>query len=133
MSAVPSTLPNHKIVVVEDSEAVRRSLTLLLRTRGFAVEAFASAVELIGLRRVPDADCLLIDYKLPRMDGLALLPQLRAAGCTAPAILITGYFTNELKSRALQAGFDCIMDKPPERLTLVDQINRMIADSANRS
>lgn len=126
MSAVQPIAPSHKVVIVEDSEAVRRSLTLLLRTRGFAVEAFASAIELVSMRHVPDADCLLIDYKMPKMDGLTLLSRLRSLGCLAPAILITGYVTNELRRRALEAGFVSVIDKPPERLKLVDEIHAVI-------
>jgi len=128
---VPERVPPAKVVVVEDSDAVRKSLTLLLRTRGYAVEAFASGVELLSAKHLPDADCFLIDFKMPKLNGLDVLGRLRGAGVLAPALMITGDLTIDLKARAMDAGFVNVIEKPPERLALVDQIAAAIDGEAS--
>lgn len=118
----PATASPAKVVVVEDSDAVRKSLTLLLRTRGYAVEAFSNGMELLSARTLPDADCYLIDFKMPRLNGVDLLRRLRDGGVLAPALMITGDLTLDLRARAMAAGFVNVIEKPPQRLALVDQI-----------
>lgn len=114
MMTIPTRpLESGHIVLVEDDENVRRSLTLLLRARGFTVEVYRNAMELLTNRSMPRADCYLIDYKMPRMDGLDLIKRLRELGVVAPALMITGFFSNTLKARAEAAGFSDVIEKPP--------------------
>jgi len=123
----PSTL-KHRVVVVEDSKAVRHSLELLLRTRGYFVSAFEDAEHLFNADHSPQADCFLIDFRLPAQDGLQVLTALRAAGSAAPAIMITSCLTADLRARALAAGFRSIVEKPPQRLCLIDEVANAIAE-----
>lgn len=104
--------PAQHVLLVEDDEGVRRSLTLLLRSWGYTVDVFRSGAEVLSLRKLPTPDCMVIDYKMPHLDGLDLLPQLRAAGMTAPAILITGFYSNSLADRAKKLGFCSVIEKP---------------------
>lgn len=114
------------IVVVEDDESVRRSLTLLLRARGFSVDVFRSGIELLASRRLPEADCLVIDYKMPNMNGLDLLRSLRDQGLNTPALMITGYFSNTLSSEAAEAGYDSVFEKPSFGVGLLDRIQSLM-------
>ena len=77
------------VVIVDDDPAIRNSLAFSLRTEGIAVLAYASGAEL--LREIPASGtgCLVIDYKLPGMNGLDLLAELRRRRIATPAILIT--------------------------------------------
>lgn len=127
------TMPDQKtplrtgrIVLVEDDDDVRRSLTLLLRARGFSVDVYQSGMELFSNLTLPEPDCFLIDYKLPRMDGLELLQKIRARGSTSPALLITGYFSNTLESRAKDAGFHSVIEKPPTSSILLAKISAIL-------
>ena len=130
MSSGDASLDSGKIVLVEDDDDVRRSLTLLLRARGFTVEVYRSGVELLSNRRLPDADCYVIDYKMPRIDGLELIAKLRAIGLTIPALLITGFFSNTLKARACEAGYHDVIEKPPLNRALMDAIDRIMAQKS---
>lgn len=127
MSAESKPLESGHIILVEDDENVRRSLTLLLRARGFTVEVYRSAVELLTNRTLPKADCYLIDYKMPNMDGLDLIRRLRELGIKAPALMITGFFSNTLKARAEDAGYADVIEKPPVGSALLDCLNAVMA------
>ncbi len=126
MSLAPASLQHGRVLVVEDNDDVRRSLTLLLRARGFSLDAYRSGIELLSNRALPDADCLLIDYKMPRIDGIELITRIRAAGSTVPALMITGYFSNTLKRRACEAGFHDVLEKPAFGGHLAAQIADLI-------
>ncbi|MCI4644579.1 MAG: response regulator [Hyphomonadaceae bacterium] len=118
-----------KVVVVEDSEPVRKSLNLLLRTRGYQVASYSHAKDALAATYKSLPDCYLIDFKMPDMDGMELLAELRRAGYSAPAIMVTGVITADLKTRALAAGFHSIVEKPPRRLALMDEVADAIASS----
>lgn len=132
MTTVDLSLQTGKLVLVEDDDDVRHSLTLMLRARGYSVEVYRSGVELLSNRTLPEADCLLIDYKMPRLDGLELMTKLRTAGLTAPALMITGFFSNTLKSRAQAAGFTDIIEKPPPGNILLARIIELIVPNSQR-
>lgn len=100
------------MLLVDDDQAVRRSIKLLLRARGFTVRDFGSAAELLADRMSRSCHCLIADYLMPSMDGLALLERLRATGWTGCAALITGCYQKGLEQRALEAGFLALVEKP---------------------
>ncbi|MGH1421573.1 MAG: response regulator [Hyphomonas sp.] len=126
MSDQKTPLQSGRIVLVEDDEDVRRSLTLLLRAHGFSVDVYQSGMELFSNRTLPEPDCYLIDYKLPKMDGIALLQKLKTRGINIPSLLITGYFSNTLQTRAEDAGFHGIIEKPPTSSDILSKISDIL-------
>jgi len=111
-----------RIALVDDSEAVRRSLSLLLRASGLDVTCFDSGAAAEADPALGDADCLLIDFKMPGLDGLRLLSKLRARGVKAPAILISGVVTGVLSEKAEAAGYTAFVRKPMTQADLLDGI-----------
>ena len=97
------------VVVVDDDPAVRGSLAFSLQAEGFSVRSYASGPEL--LREIPDVRCLVIDYKLPGMNGLDLLTELRRRQVSAPAILITTHPSAAVRQRAAAASM-VLIEKP---------------------
>lgn len=119
-----------RVVVIEDDDSVRRSLTMMLRARGFTVKVYRSGVELLSNRTPIDAHCMLVDYKMPRVDGLTLLSRLREAGNVTPALMMTGFFSSTLRGRALDAGYSEVLEKPMHSASLMSWISGTIAPAA---
>src|SRR5690349_3294374 len=100
------------VFVVDDDEAVRDSLRLLLEADGRLVRDFAGGPELLaGLPDAP-AGCLVLDYQMPVIDGLDLLDRLRARKVSLPVIFITGLCDARLRRRARGSGVQAILEKP---------------------
>jgi FixJ family two-component response regulator len=105
----PAAPAKAHIVIVEDDPALLNALAFALEVDGYAVTSFAEAESVI--RRPPRADCLVIDQKLPGMNGLGLIAHLRALGPRPPAILITTNPDQRLRRAAAKAQV-AIVEKP---------------------
>ena len=116
-----------RILLVEDDPGVRRSLQMLLHARGYDVRAHGSVATLLADPVLKTASCLIADYRLGDGDGFALLRALRQRGWLGPAIMITGHGSPEIASRALAAGFSCVIDKPLRDDFLASTLARLIA------
>ena len=100
------------ISLVDDDESIRRTTTRLIDSFGFRTAAFESAEMFLTSGRLHDTSCLIVDVRMPGMDGLQLQSQLAAAGCRIPIIFITAYDDKESRRRALQAGAVAFLGKP---------------------
>jgi FixJ family two-component response regulator len=98
------------VVIVDDDPAVRNALTFSLRTEGIDVLTYESGAALLAA--VPESiGCLVLDYKLPGLNGLDLLAELRRRRIPAPAILITTHPTSAVRQRAA-AAHAALIEKP---------------------
>jgi len=114
------------ILLVEDHPGVRRSLQLLLRAQGYQVKAYLDGQSLLNEAQNLGAACLIADYRLANMDGLAVLTILRARGWDGPAILITAFPSPDLAEKAHAAGFDLVLEKPLHPRVLIRQVERFV-------
>lgn len=112
------------VLLLEDDNAVRRSLQLLLQGRGFDVKAYANADALLADPQVAKAGCILADYRLHASDGIEVLRTLRSRGWTAPAILMTAFGSDDLAARAASAGFIEVLEKPFRDHAVVAALSR---------
>lgn len=110
------------IYVVDDDSDVLGSLQFLLETDGFDVRTFKSGAALLGDEASDGADCFVIDYKMPSMNGLDLVRCLRDREISAPVILITGHLDEQLSERAANAGVRYVLHKPLLDESLVGHI-----------
>jgi two-component system, LuxR family, response regulator FixJ len=117
------------IIVVDDDRAVLSSLRFLLETEGFAVRVFASAKALLAAADIASARCLLIDYRMPDLDGVELAKALRKRSITAPIFLVTAHGDAGLGSRAAAAGIDRVVEKPLLDSTLLELLSRIPSSS----
>lgn len=110
------------VCVVEDDDWVRDSLTFLLETHGFAVQAYRSGAEFLGDDEHRKAKCLIIDQHMPGMHGLDVIAELRRQGIAVPAVLITGRLDAAMSRRAGELGVRAILEKPFSVAQLVELI-----------
>ena len=119
-----------KVYVIDDDEAVRDSMRVLLESFGIGVSDYASAGDFLARVSAPANGCMLLDLHMPGMSGLELLELMRRRGWDLPVIVITGRSDDLLKERALRAGVVALLDKPVDESTLMNALDRALADSA---
>lgn len=119
------TTPRKLVLVIDDDPAVLGSLQFSLEVDGFAVMVFHSGEELLDGQPFPQAACVVVDYKLPAMDGISLVAELRRRSIDSPAILITSNPPAEVKRRANEAGLT-IVEKPLLGNALIEAIRNVL-------
>ena len=118
----------HLIALIEDDDAVRRSLHLLFAAHGYDVLAFPGVAGIASDPQVLRAACLVADLVIPDGDGLSLLHDMRSAGWSGPAILISGHLTDEVAARATAQGYAAVLSKPVGETVLVSTIGRLVGN-----
>lgn len=108
--------------IVDDEEAIRRSASFMLKTSGYAVETWATGVAFLKeIRHVPQG-CVLLDVRMPEMDGLDVQQALLERGVTMPVIILTGHADVSIAVRAMKAGAVDFLEKPFEKAVLISAI-----------
>lgn len=114
------------VFVVEDESQVREALDSLLRSAGFRVQLFASAKEFLHNWSPDTPGCLILDVRLPELDGLELQQELNKADIHIPTIFITGHGDIRMSVQAMKAGADEFLTKPIDYPDLVNAIHRSL-------
>ncbi len=119
---VSLTSPPPIVYVVDDDASVRESLSSLIRSAGMAVEVFASPFEFLAKDQLSDFACLVLDVRMPGLDGLALQERIAELGGEIPIIFITGHGDVPLAVRAMKAGAIDFLNKPFDDTDLLEAI-----------
>jgi len=115
------------ILVLDDDVPVLSSLQFLLETHDFAVLTFRTGAAMLDWVNLHTSDCIVVDYKMPELDGLQVVAQLRARGISTPVILVTGFPDDSIYLKAAAAGIQHVLLKPDLEDTLVSRITGMLA------
>jgi FixJ family two-component response regulator len=118
------------ISVVDDDESVRRTTKLLIESFGLRASVFESAESFLSSGELKDTACLVVDIKMPGMNGLELQSRLAAAGCSIPIIFITVYDDEESCGRAMRAGAAAFLGKPFTDEQLLQAIHSALLDES---
>lgn len=124
----PSPKISHLIAVIEDDRAVLDAISFTLQTLGYAVCAFERGRAALNSRKIDRADCLVIDYAMPEMDGIALLQRLRQRGLTCPAIIIASNPTPHCRKGASALDVP-VLEKPLMGDVLGDRIRDILCEA----
>jgi FixJ family two-component response regulator len=100
------------IAIVDDDEAIRQSVSGLVRSAGFRTAIFASAEALLRSGLLEDAACLIVDLWMPRVSGLELQKRMGALSMRIPIIFATGHADREAQEKAMQDGAVAFLHKP---------------------
>jgi len=115
-----------KVLVVEDSERLRRSLEYGLRRSGFAVDAVADGEEGLAYARHGVYDVIVLDLLLPRLDGLELLRRIRASGSRVHVLILSARDQIGERVRGLELGADDYLTKPFAFEELVARLRALV-------
>jgi FixJ family two-component response regulator len=113
----------HLISIVDDDESVREAVRGLLRSVGFLVNAFDSAETFLASGQHRNADCLVLDVRMPGMSGIELQRQLVADHCEIPVIFITAHADESMQAQALRGGVEAVLIKPFSDEALLNAIH----------
>ena len=122
------------VYIVDDDEAIRAALRLLLKSVGLAATTLPSAQDFLASYNPQQPGCLILDVRMPGMSGLELQQQLNLRGAIIPVIFITGHGDVPMAVEAMQQGAFDFLQKPFRDQDLIDRIQRALAkDQAERA
>ena len=123
-------LRSMKILLIDDDEWIRDSLKIFFESEGCLIDAFETAEEALKAIKKQTYDIILVDYRLPGMDGLDFLKRIRTSNSTAIKILVTAYGNKEVISEANQLGIHGYLEKPFSTKTIEASLSRLIEKHA---
>jgi FixJ family two-component response regulator len=115
-------VPNTRqiVAIVDDDRAVGNAIEVLMRSVGLIAKAFSSGEEFLHSPELSRTGCLVVDFDMPKMNGLDLHNNLSRLGKEIPTVLITAYPSDDVRARALQAGVICYLPKPFDESDLLN-------------
>src|SRR3984893_10620876 len=128
-SVMASSTTTPVVYVVDDDSDVLGSLRFLLETDGFSVRTFRSGAALLNGIATGEADCFVIDHKMPTMSGIDLAGRLRKGDIDVPIILITGYPDEHILEKASAAGIHHVLLKPHLEENLANHVRGAIKEA----
>ena len=123
-------LTDRIVHLVDDDEAIRRSASFMLKTSGFIVQTFVSGSELLKQRALAPG-CILLDVRMPDMDGIEVQQALHARGVTFPVIVMTGHGDVDVAVQAMKHGAIDFIETPFEKAILLGAIEEGFARLEN--
>lgn len=112
------------IHIVDDEDAIRRSASFMLKTAGFSVTTHVSGPAFLKEAKGLEPGCVLLDVRMPDMDGLEVQAQMIERGIALPVIVLTGHGDVSVAVRAMKAGAVDFLEKPFEKAALLEAIDR---------
>ena len=123
-----SSLRKSTVYVIDDDPDVLGSLRFLLEAEGFETLTFRTAAAALETGVPRHADCFIIDYKMPGMNGLDLVSRLHGQNVRVPIILITGDPDEAISAKAMAAGVHYVLRKPHLEESLIAHIRQAMQD-----
>ncbi len=123
---------NSTVFVVDDDPGALESLRWMLQQADFRVQAFHSSREFLDSYRPEEKGCLVLDVRMPEMDGLALQQALRERNIRLPIIFMTAYGDVPTCARAFRGGAADFLEKPIDDKVLLEHIERLVAQEKQR-
>ena len=121
------------VFIIDDDAAVRASIQDLLESLGFRSESFETAEQFLGSKRSDGPSCLVLDVRLPGVNGLDFQRRLADAGFQIPIIFITGHGDIPMSVKAMKSGAAEFLTKPFQDTDLLDAIRQALErDQARR-
>ena len=118
--------PERAILIVDDDAAVRETFVDILALSGYVCFPADSGEEALEILRNNPIDVILLDIKMPEMDGISTYRHIREMGVTAPVIVVSALSGSPEAKELLSLGASCIVAKPPDIGQVLEQIMRLV-------
>lgn len=115
-------MPDRTVFLVDDDEAIRHSASFMLRHAGFIVKTYPDGISFLDQITDENDGCILLDVRMPGMDGLAVQNVLNKRGINMPVIILTGHGDVPVAVEAMKSGAIEFLEKPYEKRALVGAI-----------
>lgn len=122
----------HVISIIDDDPSVREATQSLVRSLGYAAQAFSSAEEYLRSDRIRESACVITDLHMPGMSGADLQDRLIADGHQIPMIFVTAYFEEPARDRVMDAGAFGFLRKPFSDESLIECLDKALGARATR-
>ena len=117
------------IAVVDDQSSVRSSLARLLRSADYVPAKYPSGQEFLDALDSAPPDCVILDLRMPGLNGFEVLARLALREPRLPVIVLTSYPSAEAKERAMAEGVAAFLTKPVDRTVLLEAVQRAVEAS----
>jgi len=114
------------IAIVDDDDSLRNSLENLIRSFGFRAQGFPTAEAFLSWRQARDTVCLILDVRMPGMNGLDLQRQMITRNWRVPIVFITSHADDHAEARALEDGAVAFLYKPCREEDLLSAIEEAL-------
>jgi two-component system, LuxR family, response regulator FixJ len=115
------------VYIVDDDDSVRRSAAFMLKHAGYRVESWASGVEFLKEAKGAERGCVMLDVRMPEMDGLEVQAEMARRGIDMPVVILTGHGDVSVAVKAMRAGAVNFIEKPYEKEALLSAIDEAYA------
>jgi two-component system response regulator FixJ len=115
---------NRIVHLVDDEEAIRKSAGFVLSRAGYKVQSYGSGVEFLKQAKAAPRGCVLLDVRMPEMDGLQVQAAMADRGIDMPVIVLTGHGDVTIAVQAMKAGASEFLEKPFEKAALLGALER---------
>ena len=119
--------------IVDDEESIRRSMGFMLKTSGYRVETWSSGETFLKEVKHAEQGCILLDVRMPDIDGLEVQRMLAERGVTMPVVIMTGHGDVSTAIRAMKAGAVDFLEKPFEKAAVIGAIEEAFQRLAEAS
>ncbi len=120
--------PEPTIFIIDDDPSVRKSLSRLLRSMGYAVETFSTAEEFLGREHFDGIGCIILDVQMPGLNGMDLQVELSKAEYGTPIVFLTGHGDIPMSVEAMKKGAVHFLTKPLDDTDLLQAVNEAIEE-----
>ena len=119
-------MPGELIFVVDDDDAVRASFRAVLETAGYRTMQFGTGAEFLQYPHAGLGACVLLDVKMPGLDGMEVQRRLNDRGAALPVVIVTGHGDIAMAVQAMRAGAADFLEKPVSRDRLLESVARAV-------
>lgn len=116
-------MTKRRIYLVDDDAAIRRSAAFMLKSSGFLVDTFENGVLFLKQAKALPPGCVLLDVRMPEMDGLSVQQAMQDAGVLLPVVVMTGHGDVAVAVRAMKAGAVDFIEKPFDKASILASID----------